>query len=70
VVEAARQHGSYFNFAVEMSRTHTQNLQSTSLPKEVEASFRTSVQTSLAEQANIDARTEKPFEDFVAAYFA
>jgi len=70
VIEATRQHGSYFNFAVEMSRTHTQNLQSTSLSKEVEASFRASVQTSLAEQAAIDARTEKPFEEFVAAYFA
>lgn len=69
VVEAAKQHGSYFNFAVEMSRTHTQSLQAKPLPDEVQARFRASVQTSLTEQSDIDLRLEKPFEDFVAAYF-
>jgi len=70
VIEAAKQHGSYFDFAFEMSQKHTHKLQAQPLPAEVNARFQTSVTSSLAEQAAIDASTEKPFEEFVAAYFA
>jgi glutamate--cysteine ligase len=69
VEEVKKQHG-YFNFAFEMSKSHTQALQSVELPAEVEARFKQASRDSLAEQARLDALPQKPFEDFVAAYFA
>ena len=70
VLEAIKQHGSYFNFAFEMSKKHTQNLQASSLPAKTVEQFRTSVLQSLAEQQRLDAEPQEPFEDFVAAYYA
>ena len=70
VLEAARQHGSYFDFALAMAKTHTQSLQSSALTTDTQARFLSSVQTSLAEQTRIDNSTETAFEDYVAAYFA
>ncbi len=70
VVAAARQHGGYFNFAFEMSKTHTQSLQAAALSPELTARFRDVAETSLATQAQLDAEPQAPFEDYVAAYFA
>jgi glutamate--cysteine ligase len=70
VLEAVKKQGSYFNFAFEMSKTHTQNLQAVGLEAELQDKFKTSVQASLAAQQQVDAAPEGPFEDFVAAYFA
>lgn len=70
VIEAVKQHGSYFNFAFEMSKTHTQSLQAMALTEATNATFKASVQRSLEEQAKIDATPEGLFEDFVAAYYA
>ena len=70
VVAAARQHGGYFNFAFEMSKTHTQSLQAAALSPELTARFRDVAETSLTTQAQLDAEPQAPFEDYVAAYFA
>ena len=70
VVAAAREHGGYFNFAFEMSKTHTQSLQAAALSPELTARFRDVAATSLTTQAQLDAEPQAPFEDYVAAYFA
>ena len=70
VVEAVKQHGSYFNLAFDLSKTHTQSLQAAALPPDLESRFRQAAQASLAEQQRQDAAPQGPFEDFVAAYFA
>ena len=70
VVEAVKTHGGYFNFAFAMSKQHTQALQAGALDAQTLGQFKTSVQTSLAAQQQVDAAQEGPFEDFVAAYFA
>jgi len=70
VVEASRQHGSYFEFALAMSQAHTQSLRSQALPPEMLESFERSVQTSLEEQNEFDTTVVGSFEDFVAAYYA
>ncbi len=70
VIEAVRQHGGYFDFAFEMSCQHTRSLQAAALPADTLAQFRGSVQQSLAEQQQLDAAPQAPFEEFVAAYFA
>jgi glutamate--cysteine ligase len=70
VIEAVKQHDGYFNFANEMSKRHTQSLQATALAADLESRFKTSVQESLAAQAQIDATPEPPFADYVAAYYA
>lgn len=70
VIEAVKKHGGYFNFAMEMSKTHTQSLQATALDADTLAKFKTSVQESLAAQQQLDAAPQGPFEAFVAAYYA
>lgn len=70
VLEAVTAHGGYFNFAMAMSKTHTQGLQAVGLDAQTQARFKTSVQDSLVAQQQVDAAPEGPFEDFVAAYFA
>ncbi len=70
VIEAVRRQGGYFNFAFELSKTHTQRLQAVALTEATNATFKASAQRSLEEQARIDATPEGPFEDFVAAYYA
>lgn len=69
VLEAVKTHGGYFNFAMDMSKTHTQNLQAVGLDDQTLSKFKTSVQDSLAAQQQVDAAPEGSFEDFVAAYF-
>jgi len=70
VLEAARKHQGYFNFAFEMSKTHTQSLQAAALAPELESRLRQAAEASLAAQAQLDAAPQVPFEDFVAAYYA
>lgn len=70
VIEAVKQHGSYFRFAMEMSKTHTKNLQNKALSDATQAQFAASVQASLHTQAELDAQPQGSFEDFVAGYFA
>jgi glutamate--cysteine ligase len=70
VLDAVKTHGGYFNFAMAMSKAHTQGLQAVGLDAPLQAKFKTSVQDSLAAQQQVDEVPEGPFEDFVAAYFA
>ena len=70
VLEAIKQHGGYFNFAFEMSKTHTHSLQASALPAATLSEFKASVQASLVAQQQLDAAAQEPFGDFVAAYFA
>lgn len=70
VIEAVKKHGGYFNFAFALSKAHTQSLQAVGLNPDTQARFNDSVQTSLDQQAQLDAAPEGSFEDFVASYFA
>ncbi len=70
VIEAVKKHGSYFNFAMDMSKTHTQSLQAVAISTETQNLFKDSVQVSLDQQAQLDVTTQGSFEDFVAAYYA
>jgi hypothetical protein len=74
VIEAIREHGSYFDFAYEMSQAHTQSLQNQPLDGATQAQTR-------AKCAQVAARSEarqtpmtlpkgSRFEDFVGAYYA
>jgi len=69
VVEAVKKQGSYFDFAYAQSKTHTQALQAVGLPEQTLADFKSSVQTSLQAQQQLDAAPEGAFEDYVKAYF-
>jgi glutamate--cysteine ligase len=70
VIAAIKKHGSYFDFAFDLSKAHTQSLQAAKLDPASLDRFKTSVATSLAAQAQIDAAPQGPFEDDVAAYYA
>ena len=73
VIEAIREHGSYFDFAYEMSQAHTRSLQNQSLDGAADARLAQSVQTSLQDQIQADAADTakgQSFADFVAAYYA
>ena len=70
VLAAVRQHGSYLDFALHQSQQHTRSLQAQPLAADTLTRMQASVATSLAEQAQIDARHEGSFDDFVAAYYA
>ena len=70
VVEAVKQHGSYFDFANAMSEKHTHSLQAAALSPLDDERFQASVRDSLAAKARLDAAQQEPFEDFVAAYYA
>ena len=73
VIEAIREHGSYFDFAYEMSQAHTRSLQNQSLDGATQVLFSSSVSASLREQKQrdeADAALAQPFKDFVAGYYA
>jgi len=73
VVEAVRQHGSYFDFAYAMSEAHTRSLQTQPLPASAHKRLLASVQDSLQQQTLIeasDAAQGQRFEDYLAAYYA
>jgi len=70
VIAAIKKHGSYFDLAFDLSKTHTQSLQAAALEPASYERFKASVAASLAAQAQIDAAPLTPFEDEVAAYYA
>ena len=70
VIAAIKKHGSYFDFAYDLSKTHTQRLQAEALDPASYDRFKTSVAESLTAQAQIDTTEQGHFEDFVAAYYA
>ena len=70
VIEAVKKHGSYFEFAFDLSKTHTQSLQASALSAHTLEQFKASVTESLAGQRQMDATPAGSFEDYVAAYYA
>lgn len=69
VLEAARQRGGYFKYAMQMAQEHHRSLLAEPLDAATNARFVASVQDSLAEQQRLEATDTGSFEDFVAAYY-
>ncbi|GAB4405310.1 MAG: glutamate--cysteine ligase [Rhodoferax sp.] len=70
VLAAIQAHGSYFEFAFERSRQHTQALRQAELPAATAQRLTDSVAQSHAELARLNAQPQPRFEDYLADYFA
>ncbi len=70
VLEASREAGSYFRFAMNQSIQHKQALLNDPLDAADTAKFVDAARTSLAAQAELEASEQGSFEDYVAAYYA
>ena len=70
VLDAAREHGGFFKFALAASRQHQMALQSQPLDAPTRAHFEATAQKSLQDQRQLEAAVQGRFEDFVAAYYA
>ena len=70
VLAAAREHQSYFKFAMAQSRKHHQSLLAQPLDAATLARFEGSVIASLAEQRRLEALPQGRFEDYLASYYA
>lgn len=70
VLAAAREHQSYFKFAMAQSRKHHQSLLAQPLDAATLARFSDSVGASLAEQRRLEALPQGRFEDYLASYYA
>jgi len=70
VIEAVKQHGGYFNFALAMSQQHTHALQAAALDANTQARFETAARDSVRALAQLQAQPQAAFGDFVADYFA
>ena len=70
VLAGARQHGGFFNYAMQLSQQHTQALQKQPLDAVAAATFTASVDASLRAQQQLEATEQGSFEDFVARYYA
>ena len=70
VLDAAREHGGFFKYAMFASQQHKQALLADPLEGSTLERFLTSVQDSLTLQERIEARDEGSFEDYVANYYA
>lgn len=69
VLAAAREHGGYFKYAVQLSQQHHQQLLAQPLDAATQAKFEDSVQASLAEHQRLEAMPQERFEDYVASYY-
>jgi glutamate--cysteine ligase len=70
VLEAAREHGGFFKYAMFASQQHKQALLAQPLDAETQARFENSAAESLVLQERIEAADEGSFEDYVARYYA
>jgi glutamate--cysteine ligase len=70
VLEASRASGSYFRFAMNQSIKHQQALLEDPLDEQGTARFVDSAKASLQAQAELEAKEQGRFEDYVAAYYA
>jgi glutamate--cysteine ligase len=70
VLDAARAHGGYYNYAMQLSQQHHQHLLGQPLDAASQARFAASVQASHEEQARLEALAQGSFADYVAAYYA
>ena len=70
VLGGVRQQGSFYAYAMDLSRKHQASLLDAQTTPAMLARFEQSVQDSLAQHEQIEAAPQGPFEDYVAAYYA
>ena len=70
VLEAAREHGGFFKYAMFASQQHKQALLAQPLDPETQARFENCAAESLTLQERIEANDQGSFEDYVARYYA
>jgi len=70
VLAAAREHQSYFKFAMTQSRKHHESLLAQPLDAATLARFEASVHASLAEKQRLESLPQGRFADYVATYYA
>ncbi|HEX8883636.1 MAG TPA: glutamate--cysteine ligase [Noviherbaspirillum sp.] len=67
-LEAIRRHGSFAAFGMAQSRLHAENFRSRPLTQEQQQAFAAMAETSLAEQATMEATQSGSFDDFIRQY--
>ena len=70
VLEAAREHGGFFRYAMAISQRHRASLLAQPLEGATLARFTQAAEESLQKQQEIEAADTGSFEDFVASYYA
>ncbi len=70
ILEAAREHGGFFKYAMFASQQHKQALLAQPLDAETQSRFENSAAESLVLQERIEAADQGSFEDYVARYYA
>ena len=70
VLEAARDHGGFFKYAMYASNHHKQALLAQPLDADARERFEASARQSLAQQRQLEEQDEGSFEDYVARYYA
>jgi len=70
VLAAAKEHKSFFKFAMAQARKHHDSLLTQPLDVATLAKFEASAQTSLAEQKRLEALPQQQFENYLASYYA
>ena len=70
VLEAAREHGGYFKYAMAVSQQHKQTLLAQPLDDATQARFAATARESLASQRSLEENDQGSFEDYVARYYA
>jgi glutamate--cysteine ligase len=70
ILEAAREHGGFFKYAMFASQQHKQALLAQPLDAETQARFENSAAESLVLQERVEAADQGSFEDYVARYYA
>ena len=70
VLDAAREHGGFFKYAMVASQQHKATLLAQPLDAEKQARFEISAAESLVLQERIEAAAQGSFEDYVAQYYA
>ncbi len=70
ILAAAREHGGFFKYAMQLSQQHKQALLAQPLDAITQARFAASVEKSLQEQQQLEASDQGSFEDYVARYYA
>ncbi|MDO8448184.1 MAG: glutamate--cysteine ligase [Rhodoferax sp.] len=69
VLAGAREQGGFFSYALQLSQQHLNELLAQPLDEVSNAKFVTSVQTSLLEQQQLEAKDQGTFENFVTSYY-
>ncbi len=70
ILEAAREHGGYFRYTMQLSQQHTQSLQATALDAATIARFVASVADSQQAQQQLEAVEQGSFDDYIERYYA